>query len=276
MYPVAAMIRRVLPFMALLMPVFAAAASGPADARHFTFFHGKIGYHAVVADLGSGNLAASTYFAPRLTSVWSMIRDKQPLAAVTGTFFAFENQLPVADVVVDGEQKATGYRGSVIAVDWYGNVSILDPEVRRPFDYLQYRYALRGGVRVVRNSQVKPNARAQGFTDPAIWGKARRAGMGVTKQGKIVLIATRQRVSLEGLGKAMLSQGVVDGVSLDGGGSAMLYFNGDIKISPNRKLSTLFMIERRTPFDALFKNRITGISEAMNKPVIPPPLPDER
>lgn len=276
MYAVAAMIRRVIPLAAGLAPMLAAATSMPSDARHFTFFHGDIGYHAVIADLGPGNLAASTYFAPRLTSVWSMIRDKQPLAAVTGTFFAFENQLPVADVIVDGEQKATGYRGSIVAVDWYGNVSIRDAEVRRPFDYLEFRYALRGGVRVVHNSQVKPNARAQGFTDPAIWGKARRAGIGVTKQGKVLLIATKQRVSLAGLGKAMLKQGVVDGVSLDGGGSTMLYFNGDIKVPPTRKLSTLFMIERRTPFDALFKNRITGVSEALNKPVIPPPLPDER
>lgn len=254
--------------LAVSAGVYASAFSQSPEAnsaKHYTFQYGKAGFHAVQADLSSANVCASTHYSPRLTNVWKMISDAQPIAAVTGTFFAFENQKPVADVIVDGVVKAHGYRGSVLAVDWFGKVSIQNAAVKQPFDYLAYRYALRGGVRVVDKGKVAPNPRAQGFTDSGIWGSAARSAVGVTKSGKVLLVATKNSVSLSTLGKALVAQGAVDAVSLDGGGSTMLYFDGDIKIQPNRRLSTLFMIERRNPYDQLFKTHIEKIAEEQSR-----------
>lgn len=251
--------------------VFASGFTESSDAnsaKHFTFMYGKAGFHAVQADLSSDTVCASTHYSPRLTNVWKMISQAQPIAAVTGTFFAFENQKPVADVIVDGQRKATGYRGSVLAVDWFGKVSIENAAVKKPFDYLTYRYALRGGVRVIDKGKIAPNPRAQGFTDSGIWGSAARAAVGITKSGKVLLVATKNPVTLSTLGKAMATQGAVDAVSLDGGGSTMLYFDGDIKIQPNRPLSTLFMIERRNPYDNLFRTHLEQIADNQSRGAI--------
>jgi len=251
--------------MALIVGAQAQTTTADGAAAHYTFSYNKAGFHAIVADTSSDNLTATAQFHPRLTNVWNMISKTQPVAAITGTFFAYESQQPVADIVINGEQKATGYRGSILAVDWYGKVSIQNAETRKPFDYLAYRYAMRGGVRIVDNGAVKPNPRAQGFTDPAIWGSAARTGVGITKSGKIILIATKNSVSLSTFGKAFKSQGAVNAVSLDGGGSTMLYFDGDLKIGTSRGLCNLFLIEKKSAFDGEFKSYLSRISESQTR-----------
>lgn len=259
---------RLIPFLVGTLAssaCFAMSTAAGGAAAHFTFNEGGNGFHAVVADIKNPNITATTQLSPRLTNIWGMLGKSQPVAAITGTFFAYENQKPVADVLVNGQLKATGYRGSIIAVDWYGNVSIVNAQVQKPFDYLGYRYALRGGVRVVDKGTIAPNPRAQGFRDPAISGSAARTGVGLTESGKIILLATREKVTLTTFGKAMKTQGAVDAVALDGGGSTMLYFNGDVKISPNRGLNNLFLIEKRSPFDADFQNHLSRMSESQSK-----------
>lgn len=251
--------------MAIVAGANAFSSTADGAAAHYKFKYGNAGFQAVLADTSSPTITATAQFHPKLTNVWNMIEKTQPIAAITGTFFAFENQKPVADVVINGEQKATGYRGSILAIDWYGKVSIQNGITRKPFDYLAYRYAMRGGVRVVDKGVIKPNPRAQGFTDPAIWGSAARTGVGITKTGKIILAATTNRVTLSTLGKALKSQGAVDAVSLDGGGSTMLYFNGDLKISTSRGLCNLFLIEKKSPFDEEFRSYLKRISESQTK-----------
>ncbi len=247
--------------MAMIGAAQAFSTTADGATAHYTFSYGKAGFHAILADTSSDSITATAQFHPRLTNVWNMISKTQPVAAITGTFFAYESQQPVADIVINGEQKATGYRGSILAIDWYGKVSIQDAITRKPFDYISYRYAMRGGVRVVDKGVVNPNPRAQGFTDPAIWGSAARTGVGITKSGKIILVATTNKVTLSTLGKAFKSQGAVDAVSLDGGGSTMLYFNGDLKISTSRGLCNLFLIEKKSAFDSEFKSYLSRISE---------------
>lgn len=261
------MVRTTTTFIGTLLIASAFGSTTAADgtAAHYTFMNENAGYHAVLADITSNKISATTQMSSRLTNLWGLIGKNQPVAAITGTFFAFENQLPVADVVVNGKQTAFGYRGSVIAVDWYGNISILNAETRKPFDYFAYRYALRGGIRVVDKGTINPNPRAQGFTDSRIWGSAARTGVGITSSGKVLLMATRESVTLSAFGRAMKAQGAVDAVALDGGGSTMLYFNGSVKISPNRPLSNLFLIEKRSPFDADFQTHLTRITEAQSK-----------
>jgi exopolysaccharide biosynthesis protein len=250
---------------AMIVSAQALTTTAEGAAAHYTFSYGNAGFHAILADTSSDTITATAQFHPRLTNVWNMIAKTQPVAAITGTFFAYESQQPVADIVINGEQKATGYRGSILAIDWYGKVSIQNAVTRKPFDYLAYRYAMRGGVRIVDKGEVNPNPRAQGFTDPAIWGSAARTGVGITKAGKIILIATKNSVSLSTFGKAFKSQGAIDAVSLDGGGSTMLYFNGDLKISTSRGLCNLFLIEKKSAFDSEFRSYLSRISETQTK-----------
>ncbi len=203
---------------------------------------GKATYHVITANMKSGKVVAETVHWPKLTSVWNLIGKSKPSAAITGTFFSYSAQKPVADVLVDGELQSMGALGTAIGVDWYGKVSIFDiPKNTKP-DWSLYRFGMRGTVRVVDNGKVQPNPRAQKFRDSRIWGKAARTGIGVTKAGKLLMVATTSQVTLSELGKAMQQRGAKNAVSLDGGGSTCLYFKGSLVVPTSRHLNNMFVV----------------------------------
>ena len=209
--------------------------------------HGKAKYHVVTADLNSGQIEARTVHSPQLISVWSLLARGKPVAAITGTFFSFGSQKPIADVLVDGNLVAQGSRGSGIGVDYFGAVTILKQSFRKGVDWRDYRYGLRGAVMVVSNGKVCPDPKSQRFRDKRIWGHAARTAIGMTKNGKLVMMATRSKITLSQLGKAMKARGVLDGISLDGGGSTCLFYQGSLVVPPQRKLCNLFVLSRKTP-----------------------------
>jgi hypothetical protein len=176
-----------------------------------------------------------------------MVDKVRPIVAITGTFFDVRSQKPIADVLVDGDLTSHGSRGTVVAIDWFGAVSIFDRPFRSDVDWSAFRYGLRGAVRIVRGGRVQPDPRAQRFHDRRIWGRASRSGLGLTKGGKLLLVVTREKVTLSEFGRAMRSQGVVDGVSLDGGGSTCMYYKGNLVVSPHRRLDNLFVVCLKAP-----------------------------
>lgn len=234
--------------MFVLSSLFVAAvASGQSSPpiAYDTFAYGRNRYHMVVADLSSPVLSAGMTHANGLKPVWKMIGREQPIAAITGTFFAPRQKKPVADLLVNGKMIASGDRGTAVGVDHSGAVKIFDQKFGQDTNWLDYRFGLRGAVRVITKGKVSPNPKAQKFRDRRIWGRAARTGLGLTKYGKLVLIATKNKVTLSELGKAMRSRGVVEAVSLDGGGSTCFYYKGKMVIPPGRKLSNLFIISKR-------------------------------
>ena len=251
----------------VLMALGAVAHARTEPVRHISYTtleYKKAYYHAVIANMSGDAVMAETLYRPRLTSIWSFMGDSQPVAAITGTFFAFENQQPVADVLVDGALVANGRRGSVLAVDWFGRVSIFDAKFKQELDWFPYRYALRGLVRVVSDGKVNPNPKAQQFRDSAIWGNAARTGVGLTANGKLVMIATKNKATLSDLGNAMKKLNVVNGVALDGGGSTALYYRGSLVVPPSRRLSTLFAVHERNPLDAAYQRHIRSVAETQS------------
>ena len=232
----------------ILILAFELANCQSRPIGYTTFKYGRAGYHMVTADFRTELVSAETVHSQKLTSVWTMIKQSQPAVAITGTFFAPSCQRPVADVLVDGKLTAKGDRGSVVAVDWFGKVSIFDSRFKKKVDWSLYRFALRGAIRVLTAGKVNPNPKAQHFRDRRLWGRAARTAVGITKSGKLVLLATRSSVTLSELGKAMLSRGVRDAISLDGGSSTCLYYRGAMVISPGRKLSNLFVVHERAPY----------------------------
>lgn len=210
-------------------------------------------YHAVIADLSSSRVKAEMVHAPRMTKPWEMISWGQPAAAITGTFFAFETQQPVADVLVDGKLVVKGNRGSGVAVDWFGGITIFDQQFQRSTDWSGYRHGLRGAVRLIQNGKVNPNPQAQAFRDPAIWGSAARTGVGLTSDNELVFFSTPHAVTLSQFGNAMRELNVVNAVSLDGGSSTMLYYRGKMVISSKRRLTNMLILHERSPFDDTFR-----------------------
>lgn len=205
-------------------------------------------FHSVSVDLSSESVLPAVVHSPKLMSFQDLIRDDEPAVAVTGTFFHPTSAYPVGDIVVDGRQTAEGLRGSVLAVDWYGEVRIFDTPFQRAVDWTNYRFALRGTVRLIRNGVVAPDPRSQRFRDPRVWSRAQRVAVGTTADNRLVLFATNQGVTLGEIGKAMAQSGVREAVNLDGGTSACMMFRGTMKVRPGRKLSNLFVVYERSPF----------------------------
>ncbi len=250
-----ALIKRATSLLLALFVVPISAAGSPDYAAYNKVKIDKAWYHVVKIDIQREEITPTAHYSSRLTSFWKVAGKAQPVAAITGTFFAFENQQPVADVIIDGVQKASGKRGSALTVDWFGRLQIIDVPTKKTLDFEPYRYVLRGMIRVLSDGEINPNPKAQGFKDKRIWGSAARTAVGVTANNKLIMMATSNSVTLSTVGKALKNQGATNGVCLDGGGSTMLYYMGDVKISPNRALSTLFMVEKRSAFDDLFKKR---------------------
>ncbi|HXH61895.1 MAG TPA: phosphodiester glycosidase family protein [Fimbriimonadaceae bacterium] len=228
--------------LAIAAPLASPADTAARPIHYESFKQDHVYYHAVVADMSERQVTAKAVFSDRLTSAWTLIGQSQPAAAITGTFFGYKSQLPVADVVIDGEQVASGAIGSAVGVDWYGNVKIFDTPFQQPIDLYGYRDLLRGTVRLIKDGHVSPNPKAQHFTDPAIWGRAPRTGIGLTADKRLVMMATKHKVTLSQFGRAMKRLGVKQAVALDGGNSAMLYYRGDLVIPPERKLSNMFAL----------------------------------
>jgi exopolysaccharide biosynthesis protein len=197
-----------------------------------------------VADLSAHSIEARTTFSDDLQSPWALATAASAEVAITGTFFAPSDGTPVADVLVDGALEARGNRGSVFAVDEGGRPMIIDRPFRRKFDWTGFRHGLRGGVRLISNGKVNPNPRAQAFRDPRIWGHAARTGVGISRAGKLVLMATGQNVTLSEFGRAMRAAGAVDALSLDGGGSTCLYYHGKMVVKTGRRLSNMIVLRR--------------------------------
>lgn len=272
-----------------LLTILGLAALGvvanASPVAHVSMVVGGARYHAVVVDLNAGKVSVKTVLANGSRSAWSMIGKDQPLAAITGTFFSPAQGIPVADVLVDGNLKATGDRGSCFGVDYFGACSIFDEHFRTPVEWSNFQYGLRGAVRVVSNGKVCPDPKAQRFRDRRIWSSASRTGIGLTKSGKLVLIATSKPVTLSQFGRAMVKMGIRNGLSLDGGSSTCLYYNGQMLLSPKRRLTNLLVITPRssqllppvqqiakvnpTPATLTGENRIT-ISVQQKTPATPP------
>lgn len=230
--------------LAIVALAVAARAEPPISYQKFKF--GRQWYHMIRADLRSPILAAEAIHSNGLIKPWKLIARREPIAAITGTFFAPRQGKAVADVLIDGKIVNRGSRGTAIGVAWDGSVKIFDQLYGQPTDWTAYQWGLRGAVRIVRAGKVRPNPQWERFQDRRIWGRAARTGVGVTKAGKLVLIATTYKVTLSQLGKAMKSRGVVDAINLDGGGSTCLYYKGKMIIAANRKLNNMFVISRRT------------------------------
>lgn len=230
----------------------AATATAPrAEARpiaYDSFIRNKALFHVVKADLASGLVDSSAVYHRGLTSSWKLVAGSNATVGITGTFFAPSSGYPVGDVVVDGDLKVKGYRGSAIGVDHYGGVKIFDTRFKQEYDWSQYKFGIRGAVRIVSDGQVNPNPKAQRFRDRRIWGKASRTAIGLDKNGKLILVATKNSVTLSELGKAMVSRGVVNAISMDGGGSTCLYYRGKMVIGTGRGLSNMFVLQEKSTF----------------------------
>lgn len=206
---------------------------------------GGVWYHAVIANLDSENVKASgivNAHMGRSESFWTMLARSRPTVAISGTFFDIRSARPIGSIVIEGDGVIDGYHGSCLAIDYFNKAIILDPKWGRHFDMTNYRYLMRGGLRLVTGGKIGVYPRAQRFRDPRVWSRARRIAVGVTANNKLVIVATSGNVQLRSLARAIRSFGARNAIALDGGSSAALYYRGRVLMHPQRRLTNLLTL----------------------------------
>ena len=93
------------------------------------------------------------------------------------------------------------------------------------------------GPLLIQGGKINPVPKAEGYTDPAIWGLAARTAVGIISKKKLVFVSTRQRLSLRQLATVMKALGARDAIALDGGSSVGFAWRGQVLIHPKRKIA---------------------------------------
>lgn len=101
------------------------------------------------------------------------------------------------------------------------------------------------GPRLVVNGAVKMSPYDEGFSsDHVLKTHAARSAVGITRDDRILLVATR-RASLEDMAQIMINLGCVQAMNLDGGASSGVWYRGRTVVQPGRQLSNALVISAR-------------------------------
>jgi hypothetical protein len=120
----------------------------------------------------------------------------------------------------------------------------------RHTDWSAYDGVLAGGMWLVRGGALALAPRAQGFRDPSLFRPNPRVAVGLTRAGKLLLVATGKRVTLGRWAKVLKGLGAVDALNLDGGSSTGMFYQGYPVIRPRRHLTNALVVySRRDAYD---------------------------
>ena len=172
----------------------------------------------------------------------SMLRRSQPDAAITGTYFCTRSLKPVGDLVVSGSIVNEGSVGTALAIDGTNIARCVPLRIGRDTHWESFETVLCAGPRLVSNGVTCVNPRKEGFQDPALFRRHIRPAVGLTAEGKLLLVSASKPVTFSELAKILRRIGAVDAVGLDGGSSTALYYRGKVLLSPKRSLTNLLLV----------------------------------
>jgi len=172
----------------------------------------------------------------------SMMRRTHPDAAITGTYFGLRNRLPTGSIILEWSRVYGGYVGTAVAVTPFNHVSIIHGRVANDADWGSYESVIWVGPTLVQAGKVWVDPRAQGFHDPALFRPGRRTAIGITRSGKLLLVAVNRPVYLSKMAAVMKDLGARDAAALDGGTSTALFYRGDFAATPGRALTNVIAV----------------------------------
>lgn len=163
----------------------------------------------------------------------SLARQPRLVAAINGGYFHPRTFSPAGDLVVDGQQLSRGRIPTALSITPDNRARIHDR--REP--WRGYETVIASGPYVLREGRVVVWPRSEGYSDPAIWGRARRSVVGLVNERFLVFLSTRQPLTLAETARIMARLGAKDAILLDGGSSTGLVWQQRLLISPTRKLA---------------------------------------
>jgi chromosome segregation and condensation protein ScpB len=229
----------------VLLSTFAWAQSEPVDITYTTVQGVRI--NLVTVDLNSSAIEIRPILAPpgEAISFQGLLNQGEgPYTAITGTFFDPATAITVGNVVHNGRLMTEGSVGSVMTIgeDNKARVRSLEGKMGRHIDWTGTKFAVSAGPTLLTDGQITIAPGSEGFRDPGLYGARVRAAMGVTAENKLLLLTSREPVSLHGLARIFQDLGAVDAVNLDGGSSTALYYGGSTVTRPYRRLTNLIGI----------------------------------
>ena len=208
----------------------------------------------VRADLSAPNVRVSVALArggPGSSERFSRLMQRTgATAGLTGTFFGTDNKQPIGDIVIGGRLAHFGGRGAALCFPRSpqrgrrGRRAVMrdNAGISRHTDWSRYQTVIAGGMWLVRNGRLALKPRAQGFRDPSLFRPAARVAVGLTGGNELLLVATRQPVTLEGWARTLRALGTRDALNLDGGSSTGLFYRGRVVLRPGRRLTNALVV----------------------------------
>ncbi|MBI3912499.1 MAG: phosphodiester glycosidase family protein [Armatimonadetes bacterium] len=228
---------------------------------YYAAIAGGLPLHVVQADLNNPDLRLAVATAGGgigYRDSWGrIIARTRPTAAITGTYFDPASALPVGSIVVQGKPVHGGAVGTALAFRAPGRVRMKTLRAGERFDGSHYDTVLRAGPRLVAGGRIVLSPRREGFRDPGIWARKRRALVGITRHHKLLLLGVRRPITLREAARAALALGARDAMCLDGGNSAGLYYRGKTHLAPRRPLTNLLVIYDRASTYKRVAQRLT-------------------
>lgn len=206
---------------------------------------GKIVAHTVTVNLHDENVRVSVALAKGGTgsseSFKSIVNRAKPAAAITGTFFDTKTFIPTGDIAVYGNLIHTGCIGSALCIDSHNRACIVPLSEGRQSKWTGYETVLCAGPKLVSDGKVSISLKREGFRD-SLLAPARRTAVGITKAGKLLIVAINRDTSLAAIAKVMVKLNTQDALCLDGGSSTGFYANGNYLAVPSRQLTNLLVV----------------------------------
>ncbi|HEY3298467.1 MAG TPA: phosphodiester glycosidase family protein [Armatimonadota bacterium] len=172
----------------------------------------------------------------------SMLSRLKPAAAITGTYACTRSFIPVGHIVIDGKRINSGEVGTIVAFRIDKKVEFIPLKESSRINWSYCPYAISTGPRLVTYGVAGVYPRNEGFRDPALYRKARRSALGVTKANKLLLVTVGKPVYLRKLAAIMRDLGAYHAVNLDGGSSTALNFKGRSICHPSRPMTNLLVV----------------------------------
>jgi len=169
-----------------------------------------------------------------------MVTRLRPRAAINGTFYD-ENKRPLGDVVIGGRLVNRGHYRTAIAVTSAGEVKFRHIAKGR-FDWNGYSAGLAAGPRLIHEGKIACDPVADGFGPGSVTLKARRSGVGLTADNRLLMVTMARPVTLADFAKTMLDLGCTEAMNLDGGGACALYRDGEILTLPGLMMANLLVV----------------------------------
>ena len=200
-------------------------------------------HHSIIIDMRSGDYRLKPVLANSGESECfdDVVARVKPVAAITGTFHDPALK-PLGDILIDGKLANRGCQRQGIGITNDGIIVFRERKEAARIDWKRCRDGIACGPRLLRAGEIQIDVRADGFKDSANTLKAARCAVGATEDGRLVMLAVREPITLQTLAAAMLQLGAVDAINLDGGSLCGFYANGKCRIRPFLPVSNILVV----------------------------------